>query len=105
MALLVWQQIVFGVMVPLLFEAVTHRAYLLPPHAAQPAPRAPVSWRRVLAMVQRLWRSIDTALTELCTGVGYDGPQLALAAWLLLGNVWLLCSAAAARAVPLADPA
>lgn len=109
-AFLVWHQVMLGVMVPLFFQAFTRRTYLLPPppppppHAALPALR-PAGWRRALAAWQRAWRGADAALTELCTGVGYEGHQLALAAWMLLGNVWLLCVAAATRIVLAEDPA
>lgn len=102
-AVLTFQQVILGVLLPLCILARTWPPAMVP----CPPPRTPaaaavagprqarsrgVSWvRAAAAAAGRAWSSIDDALRELLCGEMLDPLQLALAAWLLAGNCWMLC--------------
>lgn len=92
--MLTFHSFVLGVALPLVCQAFTQRSLLPQPPQPRAAPqRRPAGWLRVVAAVQRAWRSADTALFELCTGEGYEGLHLALFACLALGLVWAVAAA------------
>ena len=102
LAVLVMHQTVFGLLLPVVIATWTARAAPLThlPTAHQQAAEQP--WGRAAAAaaaVGRTWDRANAALMELCCGEGYCGLQLCVAAWLLLGNCWMLNEAAAVRRV------
>ena len=106
MALLTMQQAVVGVLLPTLAAGWMAGAVTLPSPPA-PARRrrldaAGPPWRWAAAAgsaASRAWAAADAELAELCCGEGYCGLQLCVAAWLLLGNCWMLSKAAAVRSL------
>lgn len=115
MAVLSMQQVVVGILLPLAVALVVHSRWHDKPPPPPPPPQAqqvrhaagrPGWWRSVRAAAaagQRAWCGANAMLTSLLTldqeEVAASGPQLLLCLWLLLGNSWLLCKAAALRSL------
>ncbi|PRW58802.1 TIME FOR COFFEE isoform A [Chlorella sorokiniana] len=57
-------------------------------------------WGQLCGLASRaeeLWQHANSMVQEVCTGAGMPGVQLALAAWLLAGNLWMIAVAMAER--------
>lgn len=107
-AVLTFMQVMLGVLAPLCLLANSWPPSMIPrppPRTPRPAEqRQPCSrpvrlGRAVAAAAGRAWANADDCLRELLCGGLLDPLQIALAAWLLAGNCWLLCRVAAERAV------
>lgn len=109
--MLTMQQVLVGVLLPLVVSVASGAVAAARPPAApeQPAAaaagpgrrRAPAWWRGACGAAARAWRAwgvADSALASLLVGDGgADALQLAVCAWLLLGNIWMVVSAAMER--------
>ncbi|PRW61089.1 hypothetical protein C2E21_0576 isoform B [Chlorella sorokiniana] len=121
MAVLTMQQAVLGVLLPLAIAVAVHSGrhggaeQHWPPAQQQQQEQQQRAagcrgWRsRVLAAAaawRRGWARADDALTSALAldrdELEVSGPQLLLCLWMLLGNAWMLCTAATVRA--LGDP-
>jgi len=105
---LAMQQALLKVLLPLIVAAHFWSAAMIdeqqqpdPQAAAQPqeAEVPGSSWKRVLARrgaaAAHAWDRANRAVVDLCTGRGYPCLQLGLAAWQVLGILWLVCKAVA----------
>ncbi|PRW58801.1 TIME FOR COFFEE isoform B [Chlorella sorokiniana] len=101
MALLYMHQVVVGVLIPTVLAAYTSSALEEPatPQHRQRQQQQPV-WGQLCGLASRaeeLWQHANSMVQEVCTGAGMPGVQLALAAWLLAGNLWMIAVAMAER--------
>jgi len=111
-ALLAMQHALLNVLLPLVAAAHFWSAAVLseqqlaaPQAAAAPPPQQAEdqvgSWKRLLAQRRAAaagaWDRANQLVVDLCTGRGYPRLQLGLAAWQLMGILWLVCKAVALK--------
>ena len=107
------QQVLIGVLLPLAVALALHTpgagdAYQRQQAQQQAQQAAGRYGRRSIAAAaaatwRRAWARCDAAFTTALTlnreEVEASGPQLLLCLWMLFGNAWLLCKAAAMRSL------
>jgi len=106
-ALLNMHQAVIGVLVPTVLSALTSGTPEEPPPRQQQEQQQeqgrrsqPPLWGKLCGMasgLETVWQQANTVVHEACTGAGMPVVQLLLAAWLLVGNLWMLAAAMAER--------